>query len=244
MVRRLVLTAVVAWVPAFAGEPPAREGPGYQSLDAPHFQALAAARGGLVLDVRTPGEVDRARLADASTLDLYDPRFEQKLALLSRDRPVFVYCASGGRSAQAAAKMAAMGFKEVYDLAGGLRAWSAAGLPVDTQARTAAAAPPGLEPQALDAALKASKRLLVDYQTPWCAPCQRMLPLVEAVAAAHPGIEVLKVDVDESEALAARERIAGVPSFVFYADGRERARATGELTREALEQLVATPGRR
>jgi rhodanese-related sulfurtransferase len=43
---------------------------------------------------------------------------------------VFVYCAAGGRSAEAAAALKQLGHREVYNLAGGIDAWERAGLPV------------------------------------------------------------------------------------------------------------------
>ena len=61
-----------------------------------------------------------------------------------------------------------------------------------------------------------------------------MAPIVDALQ----GVKVLKVDLDESEALGSREKVQGVPVFVLYAGGKERARLSGEQTREALEALV------
>jgi thioredoxin 1 len=97
-------------------------------------------------------------------------------------------------------------------------------------------------PQALDALLQANKRALVDYHTTWCAPCRKMRPFVDAVAEAWKGqAMVLRVDIGESEALPAREKIQGVPVFVVYVDGKERWRGSGEMSREALEAELARP---
>jgi rhodanese-related sulfurtransferase len=43
--------------------------------------------------------------------------------MLPKDKPLVVYCAKGGRSAQACAFLAAKGFKELYNLEGGIEAW-------------------------------------------------------------------------------------------------------------------------
>ncbi len=235
MKPRLALLVLVS-SSALSAEPAA-----VQTLEAVRFKTLAAEKKGLVLDVRTPGEVAHGKVAGASVIDIFDPKFQQKLALLPRSRPVFVYCASGARSAQAAQTMHELGFSEVYNLAGGVRSWTGAGLPLEEPAPTAATAL-GLDPRALDALLKAEKRVLVDYQTPWCTPCQKMAPVVDAFAEATKGkVKVLKVDVDASEALAAREKIEGVPVFVLYVDGKERRRGSGELTQEALRKLALEP---
>jgi rhodanese-related sulfurtransferase len=198
------------------------------------FKAQLEAQHGLVLDVRTPGEVARGKLSGASVIDFNAPKFEQKVALIARDKPVFVYCASGGRSGQAATLMTKLGFTKVYNLSGGIGAWKAAGLPVEPGSEAPAASGEGVTPEAFDAALKKEKRLLVDFQTPWCTPCQKMGPLVDALK----GIKVLKVDLDQSEALGAREKVQGVPVFVLYVDGKEKARLSGEQPAAALEALV------
>ena len=61
-----------------------------------------------------------------------------------------------------------------------------------------------------------------------------MVPIVDALK----GVKVMKIDVDASEALGARENVVGVPVFVLYVDGKQRSRLTGEQTREALEALA------
>ena len=203
-----------------------------EDLAPAEFQKQLEAQHGLVLDVRTPAEIARGKLAGASVIDFNGPRFEQKVALIARDKPVFVYCASGNRSGQAAALMSKLGFAKVYNLSGGITAWKAAGLPVEA-ASAPVAAGEVVTPEAFDAALKKEKRLLVDFHTPWCTPCQKMAPIVDALK----GIKVMKVDVDASEALGAREKVQGVPVFVLYVDGKERARLAGEQPREALEAL-------
>jgi rhodanese-related sulfurtransferase len=53
----------------------------------------------------------------------------------ARDRPVVLYCATGGRSAMAAFTLKLMGFKNVYSLAGGIVQWSAENRPVVKEAR-------------------------------------------------------------------------------------------------------------
>lgn len=197
------------------------------------FKAQLDAQHGLVLDVRTPEEIARGKIAGASVIDFRGAKFEQKVALIARDKPVFVYCASGGRSGQAAAMMSKLGFTRVYNLSGGIAAWKAAGLPVDGGGAPVAAGEV-VTPAAFDAVLKREKRLLVDFHTPWCTPCQNMVPIVDALK----GIKVMKIDVDASEALGARENVEGVPVFVLYVDGKQRSRLTGEQTREALEGLA------
>lgn len=225
MIRPMLLASLFCLSNAFA-----------EDLGVAQFNAQLQAQHGLLLDVRTPGEVARGKLSGASVIDFNGPKFEQKVSLIARDRRVFVYCASGNRSGQAASVMAKLGFTRVFNLSGGIRAWTGAGLPVETGPEAAASSGEGLTPEAFDALIKKEPRVLADFQTRWCAPCQKMVPVVDALAVK--GVKVIKVDLDESEALGAREKVQGVPVFVLYVDGKERARISGEQTREALEALA------
>lgn len=82
-----------------------------------------------LIDIRTPEEFAEGHLAKSLNYDWYNAAFDKQMAGLDKTKPVFIYCHSGGRSAAAVAKMKAAGFKEVYELAGGISAWKAAGLP-------------------------------------------------------------------------------------------------------------------
>lgn len=85
--------------------------------------------GAQLLDVRTPEEWNEGIIEGATLANIYDADFEAKLAKLDKSKPVAVYCKSGGRSGQAMAKMSELGFKEVYNLKGGIGAWDAADRP-------------------------------------------------------------------------------------------------------------------
>lgn len=85
--------------------------------------------GAILLDVRTEQEVKEGALKGARNI-VYDDSFANKLEVLSRETPVFVYCAKGKRSEKAAAILKEKGFKEVYQLSGGLEAWKQANLPL------------------------------------------------------------------------------------------------------------------
>lgn len=83
-----------------------------------------------LLDVRTEGEFSQGHLKDAVSMDYYRNDFKDQLSKLDKNKPVFVYCAVGGRSNAASGIMKSMGFKQVFDLQGGIRAWTQAQKPV------------------------------------------------------------------------------------------------------------------
>ena len=89
-------------------------------LPGPEFiAAYAAAEEAYLIDVRTPGEQAGGMLEGAIALDYSGAGFRQNAAALDRGRPVFLYCAKGGRSAGAAEVFEELGFERVVDLEGG-----------------------------------------------------------------------------------------------------------------------------
>ncbi len=79
-----------------------------------------------LLDVRTQEEYDNGHLAEAILMDFYNSDFKKQLSKLDKAKPVFVYCAVGGRSGSTAKALTDMGFTEVYDLRGGIESWTKA----------------------------------------------------------------------------------------------------------------------
>ena len=83
----------------------------------------------ILLDVRTVEEVATGKIKSAKNI-VYDETFAAKLDTL-KHKPLFVYCGSGIRSAKATKILRDKGYENIYELAGGIKAWKAAGLKVD-----------------------------------------------------------------------------------------------------------------
>jgi rhodanese-related sulfurtransferase len=85
----------------------------------------------LIVDVRETREYEGGRLPKAVHIPLsqLDSRGDELTP--HADRPVVAYCATGNRSRSASAKLARLGFKQIYNLQGGYRTWKDAGLPVE-----------------------------------------------------------------------------------------------------------------
>ena len=101
-----------------------------QNVSAEEFHRLYTEKGGQMLDVRTAGELESGYIPNAVNIDFYSNSFEDKLKELDKTKPVFVYCAAGGRSGKAMQMMASMNFAEVYNLSGGFPTWEEAGYEV------------------------------------------------------------------------------------------------------------------
>jgi rhodanese-related sulfurtransferase len=94
-------------------------------------QKLIAEKKVVVLDVRMPSEYAAGHIAGATNVDFRDKDFAAKIAKLDKNQAYLVHCAAGIRSAKACEAMDQLDFKTLYDLKGGLGAWSKAGLPVE-----------------------------------------------------------------------------------------------------------------
>ena len=115
--------------PVGTGAPP--EAAGYATVDVQTaYDALSADQSAQLLDVREPEEwAETGVPAGAVLIPLaeVDPRAASELTPGS---PVYVICRSGNRSRTASETLVRMGFMDVYNVGGGVTAWTAAGLPV------------------------------------------------------------------------------------------------------------------
>src|SRR5262245_36599058 len=82
----------------------------------------AGAEGVTLLDVREHDELSIASVAGARHIPMRE--IPARLAELDRDRPIVVMCHSGGRSRRVADYLSSNGFQQVFNLRGGIDAWS------------------------------------------------------------------------------------------------------------------------
>ncbi len=92
--------------------------------------ALQDDPGFVLLDIRTPAEVEAGHLPGAVDLDFRSPTFEDELERLDRDLIYLIYCRTANRSGQAFEVMRRMGFTKVYDMQGGITQWGQLGYPI------------------------------------------------------------------------------------------------------------------
>ncbi|MDG1477605.1 MAG: rhodanese-like domain-containing protein [Vicingaceae bacterium] len=99
-----------------------------KDLTVVEFADLMTNTPGQVLDVRTPEEWAEGTLKNAIKMNFFDDNFSVQLQQLDKNKAVYVYCKSGGRSGKAKEMMKEMGFTTVYNLDGGMAAWAGAGM--------------------------------------------------------------------------------------------------------------------
>lgn len=76
-----------------------------------------------LIDVRTSEEFNEGHIKNAVNIDFYKSDFITQMNKLDKNKPVYIYCRSGGRSGKTATQLKKQGFTEVYDLEGGILDW-------------------------------------------------------------------------------------------------------------------------
>ncbi len=79
-----------------------------------------------IIDIRTPREYGSGHIEGAININLFDKDFLNQLSKYDKEQPIFIYCRSGNRTSTASKKMANFGFKQIYDLQGGIKNWTRA----------------------------------------------------------------------------------------------------------------------
>ncbi|CAL1516658.1 rhodanese-like domain-containing protein [Chitinophaga sp. MM2321] len=205
------------------------------SEDAEAFAKDIRQPGVQVFDVRTAGEFNTGHLPDALQADYTKKdEFYERVQYLDKQKPVYVYCLSGGRSAAAAKWMRENGFSDVVELEGGINAWKQAGKPLagvaDKKAQMTIAA--------YNKAVAAKGLVLTDVGAAWCPPCKQLEPTLKKFLQAHKNITRVNVDggndTDVMKAIDAK----ALPTLILYKNGKEVWRHKGVVEREALEKAV------
>ncbi len=193
--------------------------PAEKALDAPAFhKKIGSTPDAVVLDVRTPGEYEQGYIESAKNLDYRSPDFKTELSKLDKSKPYFIYCLSGGRSADAADFMRNNGFEVVYDLKGGILSWQKNNLPVVTSGKIAADKITSADYNKM----VSSGIVLVDFYAPWCAPCKKMEPWLNEIKKEYTGkAQVIRINIDENKQLAKQLAVTGIPVLKIYKNGKE-----------------------
>jgi thioredoxin 1 len=87
--------------------------------------------------------------------------------------------------------------------------------------------------------LASDKTVLVDFYADWCGPCRMVSPIVDAIAEEHPEYKVVKVNVDEEQALAVRFGIMTIPSLFVFKGGEVATQSVGAKTKAQILAMLA-----
>lgn len=198
-------------------------------LEAADFEKAIDNNAIQLLDVRTADEYKSGHIAHALQADwTQQSQFIDRVQYLDKNKPVYVYCLAGGRSAAAANWMRTNGFLRVIELVGGIKAWKTAGKPVEGNSPV-----PQLTLAQYMTSIPTDKPVLVDFGAEWCPPCVKMKPVIDELQQ-NKSIEVIKIDAGVHTDLMKALSLDPIPVFIVYKNGKETWRKQGIVTKEEL----------
>ncbi|MEW6002411.1 MAG: thioredoxin [Nitrospirota bacterium] len=81
--------------------------------------------------------------------------------------------------------------------------------------------------------------VMVDFWAAWCGPCRIIAPTVEELAKEYAGkIKFMRLNTDENPEIATRYKIMGIPTLMFFRDGRQLDQIVGAVPKQQLKAKI------
>ncbi len=87
--------------------------------------------------------------------------------------------------------------------------------------------------------LQSETAVLVDFWAEWCGPCHAVAPVLDKIVEERPDeLKLVKVNIDEEQALSQRYGVMSIPTMILFKDGEPAAAAVGAQPKSALERSL------
>jgi rhodanese-related sulfurtransferase len=203
-------------------------------IDANTFKAATDKGGVQILDVRTAAEFNSGYIEHALQANwMNQEEFKRRTQFLDKNIPVYIYCASGGRSASAQDYLLSQGYK-VTNLEGGMSNWKMKGLPI-----AGGSAKTQMRIEDVDNVIASNDIVLVDIGAEWCPPCRKMLPTMDSLKQdATLKFYFLAVDGGNDIDVMKHLKSDDLPTFIIYKKGVEVWRHVGIAPLEDFKKIM------
>lgn len=190
-----------------------------------------------ILDVRTPAEYAAGHLNGALNIDFYDESFSTQIKSLDKQKPVFIYCLSGGRSLKAAKILLKEGF-EVIELNGGLKSWINASFPVEYGAIEASQQ--NVSRADFIQTLHHDTTYLLYFSADWCLPCRKLKPsIIKLDSLMGEKIILKQIPFDHHLLLANDFEVKAVPTIIILKNDQVLWQHEGKIEQEKLFEMMS-----
>ncbi len=90
-----------------------------------------------------------------------------------------------------------------------------------------------------EALISDSRPVIVDFHALWCGPCKVQSPILKEIATElGDNVRVIKIDVDQNNALSAQYQIQSVPTLIVFKNGKPVWRQSGVVTKAVLLNIL------
>jgi thioredoxin len=204
-----------------------------KELEVPEFEKAIADNSIQLLDVRTASEYNSGHLKNSMQADWTDKnQFLDRTQYLDKNKPLFVYCLSGARSAAAADWFRKQGFQAVYELKGGISSWKTQGKPLVGATNT-----PQMTSSEYHSLINSHTTILVDFGAEWCPPCKKMEPVLNELQQEYGShYKLVKVNGGTDTEVMKANSVESLPVFIIYKNGKEVWRKQGVVSKEELKK--------
>ena len=87
--------------------------------------------------------------------------------------------------------------------------------------------------------LQVKRLVMVDFYADWCSPCDKLAPIVEALAKEnYPKLKVCKLDIDKNKDIYIKYKVFGIPCLIFFKEGKDIDRIIGLKTKKYIQSKI------
>ncbi len=85
--------------------------------------------------------------------------------------------------------------------------------------------------------LASTQTVLVDFYADWCGPCKMLSPVIDEIAAEHPEVKVVKLNVDNAPEIASTYGVMSIPTLIVFKGGQAAGRSVGYTGKQAIVDM-------